>query len=144
MKKILVLAVAALVMAAASANAQPPKPHRDTQQRPTPEQMAQKMTAKLTNALKLTPEQEKEVYAVQLEQMKKTAAHRDAMRKERQSEAGKMKGILTAEQYNAWQEMSGPRPHHGRDCNAKQCPQQCPAKNKGHNGKRPQGKRVNM
>ncbi len=145
MKKTLILALVALVMAATSVNAQPPKPHRDMGENPTPEQMAQKMATKLTGELNLSPEQEKQVYAVQLEQMKRMAAHRETMSRERQNEDGEMQKILSAEQYDAWKEMMGPRPRHGRDCEVKDCQQQCPLnKRENHHGDGSQGKRTKM
>ncbi len=85
---------------------------RDPKSRPTEEQVAQRMAERMTQELSLTPEQQKQVYDVQLDQIRQMKAHRDAMRAERQGEASRMKDILTAEQYERWVGMQGP--HRGR------------------------------
>lgn len=71
----------------------------------TPEEIAKMKTEHLDKQLKLTDAQRAEVYAVQLEQAKRVAAHRDEMRKLQSKWREEMKGsqekmgeILTPEQ----------------------------------------------
>lgn len=71
----------------------------------TPEEIAKAKTEDLDQRLKFTDTQRNEVYAVQLEQAKQTAAHRDEMkalqskwREERKGSQAKLGEILTPEQ----------------------------------------------
>lgn len=77
--------------------------------RATPEQRAQKQTARLTDALKLTPDQQKQVYDANLkaaQQMKPmqdaTEADRKAFREAQQQKEASFKTILTADQYTEY------------------------------------------
>lgn len=144
MKKQIFAAVTALcLMAGTSVFAQKQNRAPMPKERPTVEQMAQRMTERMTDQLKLTDAQAKQVYEINLGQIKQMQAQREQMRAARAAEAEKMKSILTTEQFVKWSQMQGPRPgeHHGRmagrkgsackdgkpcpkgnDCNGKSCP----------------------
>src|SRR5690606_15744338 len=77
----------------------------------TPEEIAKLKTERLDKQLKFTDAQRNEVYAVQLEQAEKAAAHRSEMktlqgkwREEMKGSQDKMKDILTAEQQEQMKE----------------------------------------
>ncbi len=99
MKKIIFMALVALGLGATTtASAQQP----ENRQRPTDEQIAKYVTDRIAEDLCLNEAQAKEVYGLQLEQAKRASALREAMIKEREEMANKMKGILTPEQYAKW------------------------------------------
>lgn len=96
--------------------AQPPRGDQNRQQQPaTPEQRAKMTTQYLVKSLGLNAEQEKKVYALQLDMaknrpvMKRDAtpeereANRTEMEKKMKEYNAKMKAILTTEQYQTWQ-----------------------------------------
>lgn len=107
-KKIFAAAMALCLMAGTSVFAQQTRANRMPKERPTAEQMAQRMTDRMTQELKLTDAQTKQVYDLNLQQVKQMQEHRDQMRAARKAEAAKMKTILTSEQYEQWTEMEGP------------------------------------
>lgn len=144
MKKRIFAAVAALcLLAGTSVLAQNNrKPGTTPRERPTVEQMAQKQTERMTEALKLTEAQAKQVYEVNLQQIKEMMAQREQMRAARKAEAERMKSILTTEQFVQWSQMQGPRTgqrghgpqtmHKGKkdqDCK-ENCDKPCPRKDK--------------
>lgn len=109
-KKIFAAAMALCLMAGTSAFAQQQKTAPQTKERPTVEQMAQRQTERMTERLKLTDAQAKQVYEINLAQIKQMQAQREQMRAARNAEAEKMKSILTTEQFVEWSQMQGPRP----------------------------------
>ncbi len=139
-KKIFVALTALCLMAGTSVFAQDAKKAPMPKERPTAEQMAQRQTERMTQQLKLTDAQAKQVYEVNLDQIKQMQAQREQMRKARQAEAEKMKGILSTEQFVQWAQMQGPKPgegrgmHHGKECKKgdkdckKACDGPCPVK----------------
>jgi len=77
--------------------------------RATPEQRAQRQTERLTEALKLTPDQQKQVYDANLkaaQQMKPmqdaTDADRSAFREAQQQKEASFKTILTPDQFQQY------------------------------------------
>lgn len=122
MKKRIFAAVMALcLMSGTSAFAQDATKDQMPRQKMTAEQMAQKKTDKMKEALKLNDEQTKQVYAHNLQQVKDMQAHREQMRAAHKAEMEKMKSVLTPEQYEQWKQMQGPEygKHHGmkgKDC----------------------------
>ncbi len=109
--------MALCLMAGTGAFAQERKMAPQTKERPTVEQMAQRMTDRMTQRLKLTDAQAKQVYDINLAQIKQMQAQREQMRAARNAEAEKMKSVLTTEQFVEWSQMQGPRPgemHHNR------------------------------
>ena len=102
-----------------------------------------------TEQLKLNEAQAKQVYAINLAQIKEMIAQREKMEAARKAEAEKMKSILTTEQFMQWSQMQkqqmrmpgqrghGPQAMHkggkdGRkpaDCKGN-CDKPCPAKDK--------------
>lgn len=136
MKKRIFAAVMALcLMAGTGAFAQNTKRAPMPKERPTVEQMAQRMTDRMTRELQLTETQAKQVYEVNLAQIKQMQAQREQMRAARQAEAEKMKGILTTEQFVEWAKMQGPKPcerrgqkgmHHAKKGECKGCDKPCP------------------
>ena len=131
-KRIFAVAAALCLMAGTGAFAQEAKPAAAPKERPTVEQMA----------LKLTDAQAKEVYNLNLQQIKEMQAMREKMREARKAEAEKMKSILTTEQFVQWSQMQAPRPGQrghgpqmmkkgdrrggGKEC----CDKPCPKKDK--------------
>ena len=130
-KRIFAVAAALCLMAGTGAFAQEAKPAAAPKERPTVEQMAQRMTERMQKELKLTDAQAKEVQAM-----------REKMREARKAEAEKMKSILTTEQFVQWSQMQAPRPGQrghgpqmmkkgdrrggGKEC----CDKPCPKKDK--------------
>ena len=98
------------LMAGTCAFAQNDKPAMAPKERPTAEQMAQRMTERMTQGLKLTEAQAKQVYDVNLQQVKDMAALREQMQTAKKAEAEKMKSILTTEQFMQWSQMQDRRP----------------------------------
>ncbi|WP_373084974.1 DUF4890 domain-containing protein [Alistipes shahii] len=109
-KRIFAVAAALCLMAGTGAFAQEAKPAAAPKERPTVEQMAQRMTERMQKELKLTDAQAKEVYNLNLQQIKEMQAMREKMREARKAEAEKMKSILTTEQFVQWSQMQAPRP----------------------------------
>lgn len=148
MKKKIFAAVTALcLMAGTSVFAQQQNKSDAPKERPTAEQMAQRKTDRMTEQLKLTEAQAKQVYAINLAQIKEMIAQREKMEAARKAEAEKMKSILTTEQFMQWSQMRmpgqrghGPQAmHKGKDgkkqgeCKAN-CDKPCPVRDK--NGKK--------
>ena len=152
-KRIFAVAAALCLMAGTGAFAQEAKPAAPPQgrpptmtaapkERPTVEQMAQRMTERMQKELKLTDAQAKEVYNLNFQQIKEMQAMREKMREARKAEAEKMKSILTTEQFVQWSQMQAPRPGQrghgpqmmkkgdrrggGKEC----CDKPCPKKDK--------------
>lgn len=106
----------ALCLAAGTgAFAQNPKNQSKVAERPTVEQMAQRQTERMTKELGLNEQQAKEVYDINLAQVKQMQAQREQMRAARNAQAEKMKSILTTEQFVKWSQLSGPMPGSHRD-----------------------------
>ena len=154
--KSLIVALAAMTVAVGATQAQPPREGRRAEgkcpkceccecrcpecagpacrldgPRPaglTAEQMAQRMTDRMTKRLKLTPEQASQVYPLCLDQAKRVIKARDdrragvqpkknapeKMKKMREQHVAKMQKILTPEQFTQWLQSPSPkdRPHH--------------------------------
>lgn len=118
-KSILAALSVAVMMTAFSASAQERGMENRERQKPTPEQMAQRMTERMTEKLNLTPEQAKEVYALNYDRIvareKAAENHRADMKAQHESTAASMQKILTPEQYAAWQSgMEQARKCHGK------------------------------
>lgn len=143
MKKKIFAAVTALcLMAGTSVFAQQQNKPDAPKERPTAEQMAQRKTDRMTEQLKLNEAQAKQVYAINLAQIKEMIAQREKMEAARKAEAEKMKSILTTEQFVQWSQMQAPRPGQrghgpqmmkkgdrrggGKEC----CDKPCPKKDK--------------
>ena len=143
MKKKIFAAVTALcLMAGTSVFAQQQNKPDAPKERPTAEQMAQRKTDRMTEQRKLTEAQAKQVYAINLAQIKEMIAQREKMEAARKAEAEKMKSILTTEQFVQWSQMQAPRPGQrghgpqmmkkgdrrggGKEC----CDKPCPKKDK--------------
>lgn len=108
-KNIFAVAAALCLLIGTSASAQNQNGHqsRMMKERPTAEQMAQRKADRLKEKLTLTDAQTKQVYELNLQQIKAMQAQREQMRAARQAETNKMKSILTPEQFAKWQEMQG-------------------------------------
>ncbi len=90
---------------------------------PTPTEMAEKRTARMTEALSLTPEQQEQVKQLNAEHAKRMEARRAEMKAEQEQ----LRTVLTPEQYAKWEEMSKMGAHRRRGMNGgpeKKC---CPA-----------------
>ena len=104
-KRIFAVAAALCLLAGTGAFAQDSKKAPMMKERPTAEQMAQRMTEKLN----LSEKQSKQLYEVNLQDIKEMQAQAEQMRAYRKAQAEKMKGILTPEQFEQWKQMQGPR-----------------------------------
>ena len=140
-KKIFAAAMALCLIAGTSgAFAQDGKPEAARRERPTVEQMAQRMTERMEKELKLTEAQAKQVYDVNFQQIKEMMAQREKMQQARKAEAEKMKSILTTEQFVQWSQMQTQRPeqrghgpqmmHKGADKDKSCCDKPCPRKDR--------------
>lgn len=108
MKKMIFTAAMALcLLAGTSVFAQDKKSAMTPKERPTVEQMAQRMTDRMTKELKLNEAQAKQVYDLNYQQVKEMQAMREKMRAAKKAEAEKMKSILTTEQFMQWSQMQG-------------------------------------
>lgn len=95
---------AACLMIGSGASAQQQKAGNGMKERPTAEQMAQRQTERLTKELSLTEAQAKQVYDLNLAEIKAQEAQRQQEMAERKARAEKMKSILSDEQYAKWQQ----------------------------------------
>ena len=111
MKKMIFAAFATLCLVAGTQVYAQEPPKAAPAERPTVEQMARRMTDRMTERLKLTDAQAEQVYAVNLERLQTLEAQREAMRTMCREQAEKMKSVLTTEQFMEWSKMQGPRPH---------------------------------
>lgn len=109
MKKTIFAAVATLcLMAGGAAFAQTestPASAAAPKERPTLEQIAQHRTDRMAERLELTDAQKKQVYEINLQQLKDMEAQREAMRKAREARTEQMKSILSTEQFVQWAQM---------------------------------------
>jgi len=124
-QRIFAMAAALCLLAAPGAFAQNSnrKAGQTPKERPTVEQMAQRQTERMTKELGLDEAQAKKVYAINLRQAQQMESYRAQMIKDRQAAAADMKSALTAEQYDKWSQMQGPKPgaHRGdKMCKNKQ------------------------
>lgn len=121
--------MALCLLAGTSAFAQDSKRAPRMKERPTAEQMAQRKTDRMVEKLNLDENQSKQLYELNLQEIKNMQAQHEQMRAARKARAEKMKKILTTEQYEQWQQMQGPKPgmqrgpqmKDGTCCGAKQC-----------------------
>lgn len=129
MKKMIVAMAALMLMIGTGAEAQGRKNDMRGEP-PTPEQVAQKRTERMTRDLSLNEEQAKQVYNLTLEQARKgaqfrtqadaaRAEHMERMKAAREAEATQMKTILTSEQYAKWQENQDKMMRRKGDCKRK-------------------------
>lgn len=126
------------LLAGTSAFAQNSKRAPKMKERPTAEQMAQRKTDRMVEKLNLNEDQSKQLYELNLQNIKEMQAQHEQMRAARKAQAEKMKKILTPEQYEQWTKMQGQRPGmmHGKQMkDGKGC---CPCKHaeKGKQGKK--------
>lgn len=149
--KFLIVVLAALVLATGTVWAQKGHHNRRAEHKElTTEQVAKKMTDRMKENLSLSDEQVKQVYPICLEQAQAMREHRaerremaeksrEAMAQQREQMAGRMKAVLTPEQYAQWIECrecparkvdcAGPAcrkgdanpGHHRRPCNGAPC-----------------------
>ena len=108
-KRIFAVAAALCLLAGTGAFAQDSKKAPMMKERPTAEQMAQRRTERMTEKLNLSEKQSKQLYEVNLQDIKEMQAQAEQMRAYRKAQAEKMKGILTPEQFEQWKQMQGPR-----------------------------------
>ena len=113
-KNIFAVAAALCLLIGTGASAQNQNGHQSRMMKecPTAEQMAQRKADRLKEKLTLTDAQTKQVYELNLQQIKDMQAQREQMRAARQAETNKMKSILTPEQFAKWQELQGERTQH--------------------------------
>ena len=112
--KFLIVVLAALVLATGTVWAQKGHHNRRAEHKElTTEQVAKKMTDRMKENLSLSDEQVKQVYPICLEQAQAMREHRaerremaeksrEAMAQQREQMAGRMKAVLTPEQYAQW------------------------------------------
>ncbi len=146
-RKIFAFAAALGLLAGTGAFAQDRSARMNPGEQRSPEQMAQRMTQRMTDELGLDKSQADEVYELNLDQIRQMQALRERMRTTRQAEVEKMKTILSAEQFEKWSQMQGPRPGGPRhDMHRGGCQEKNGCKNKscckeGAQGRKCDGKR---
>ena len=89
------------LLAGTSAFAQDRRAPR-TKERPTAEQMAQRKTDRMVEKLNLNEDQSKQLYELNLQEVKDMQAQHERMRAARKAQAEKMQKILTPEQFEQW------------------------------------------
>ena len=108
----------AAVMMIGTAAAQEQQQNGQKREKPTAEQMAKFSTERMTKALELNDEQQKQMYDYNLKRIndaqKKAEAARREMEAARKSNAEQMQKILTPDQYQKWSEMQKKRAEMGR------------------------------
>ena len=109
-KRIFAAAVALCLLAGTSAFAQDSKKVPMTKERPTAEQMAKGRTERMAEKLNLNETQSKQLYEINLQDIKDMQKQAEQMRANRKAQAEKMKGILTPEQFEQWKQMQDQRP----------------------------------
>ena len=139
-KQIFAAAMVLCLMATTTLFAQENKPQAEPKTPPTAEQLAQRQTERMTKQLNLSDAQAKQVYEVNLDQIKQMQAMREKMREARAAEADKMKSILSTEQFMQWSQMQGSCPGHPGKAHhhmgykkgpkGGDCPKECPHKEK--------------
>lgn len=134
MKKKIFAALAVLCLLAGSgAFAQEKK--MMPKERPTAEQIAQRRTEKMTEQLKLSEAQAKQVYDLNLQQAQNMQTRHEQSASERKAWADKVDGVLTPEQQQAWKQhqlqrrenMKAKRGQQDKSCKGSQCDKQMPA-----------------
>ena len=108
-KRIFAVAMTLCLLAGTSAFAQDRRAPR-TKERPTAEQMAQRKTDRMVEKLNLNEDQSKQLYELNLQEVKDMQAQHERMRAARKAQAEKMQKILTPEQFEQWKQMQGPKP----------------------------------
>lgn len=131
-KKIFAAAMALCLMAGTSAFAQNQSKNQNAAERPTVEQLAQRRTDNMTAKLNLNEAQAKQVYQINLQQVKEKQAQAEQMRAAHKAKVEKMKSILTPEQFEQWKQMAqqangrqhgqGHHGNQGKACAGKTCP----------------------
>ena len=139
-KQLFAAATALCLMATTTLFAQESKPQHDPKTPPTAEQIAQHKTDRMTEQLKLSDAQAKQVYELNLNQIKQMQAMQVKMKEARAAEANKMKSILSTEQFMQWSQMQGSCPGHPGKAHhhmgykkgpkGGDCPKECPHKEK--------------
>ena len=95
-KRIFAVAMTLCLLAGTSAFAQDRRAPR-TKERPTAEQMAQRKTDRMVEKLNLNEDQSKQLYELNLQEVKDMQAQHERMRAARKAKAEKMQKILTPE-----------------------------------------------
>lgn len=75
--------------------------------------MAQRKTDRMVEKLNLNEDQSKQLYELNLQEVKDMQAQHERMRAARKAKAEKMQKILTPEQFEQWKQMQGPKPGMG-------------------------------
>lgn len=148
-KQFLVAVTALAIMVSSSVLAQEHRPMHHSgheHKAPSAEQVAQRMTDRMTTELKLSPEQSAQLYELNLNRIKQHQADKEAQREkmaaDRKASNEQLQQILTPEQYAEWQKMRAERQEqrgkadsgeriHGKECckarcdASKMCEQKC-------------------
>ena len=77
---------------------------------PHAEQMAQRKTDRMVEKLNLNEDQSKQLYELNLQDVKDMQAQHERMRAARKGPGREDAKILTPEQFEQWKEMQGPKP----------------------------------
>lgn len=120
MKKMVWMVLAAMMVTMGTESMAQPAQRGEGREKMSLEQMAERRTERLTEELKLSKKQAKQMYALQLEEMKRMQLMRQQMRDEkagsreamfermkqaRQERAAAYKQVLTPEQFAEWEKM---------------------------------------
>lgn len=141
MKKYMLALAATFVLLASPLYARQTEHTRKNGKRPSMEQIAGQRTERAARLMELTDAQRKQIYKINLKELKKSAPHIEQLRRIHADLAVDMKKVLTDEQYAAWSEARHPRrdkellPGHRRGCDSC-CPthqRDCKSKDKHRN-----------
>ncbi len=127
-KYILVVATALAIVVSSSALAQEHRPMHHSGHKgkaPSAEQVAQRMTDRMTSELKLSPEQSAQLYELNLNRIKQHQAEKEAQREkmaaERKASNEQLQEVLTPEQYAQWQKIRAERKQHRAGADNGEC-----------------------
>lgn len=113
MKKYMLALAATFALFASPLYARQTEPSRKIDKRPSMEQIAEQRTERAARLMELTDAQRKQIYEINLKELKQSAPHVEQLRRIHADLAVDMKKVLTDEQYAAWSEAR--RPRHGKE-----------------------------
>lgn len=138
MKKYILAVATTLGLMATPLFAQQPDAPRKAEPKPKPsiEQMAERRTERVVRLLELTDAQRKQIYEINLKELRECAPLIEQMRSIRANAADEMKAVLSTEQFMTWSQMQRPRHEAGpkRECAGRG---ECPAPGNAGKEKRP-------
>lgn len=125
MKKYILAVATTLGLMATPLFAQQSDTPRKAEPKPSVEQIAERRTDRAVRLLELTDAQRKQIYEINLKELRECAPLIEQMQAIRANAADEMKAVLSTEQFMAWSQMQRPRHEAGpkRECAGRgECP----------------------